>query len=224
MRERVLISWSGGKDSAMALWEIQKAGAYEVVALLATVTQNYDRVSMHGVRRTLLAAQAHAVGVPVHEVFLPPNASNSEYEARLEAALRPYQEAGVRSVVFGDIFLEDLRQYREAHLARIGMRGLFPLWKRDTGELVRAFLAAGFRAVIVCVDTRVLDASFAGRLIDESFLTDLPSGVDPCGERGEFHSFVFEGPIFREPVRFVLGEAVMRENFCFRDLLPETSE
>jgi uncharacterized protein (TIGR00290 family) len=210
----------------MALWEIQRSGTYEVVALLTTVTEAYGRVSMHGVRRTLLAAQARAIGVPLHEVFLPPDASNAEYEARMDEALRTYGEQGVRAVVFGDIFLEDLRQYRERNLARIGMRGLFPLWKRDTRELVRAFWAAGFRAVVVCVDLKVLEASFAGRQLDERFLNDLPASVDPCGENGEFHSFVFDGPIFRKPVRFVLGEAVVRGEFCFRDLLslPSTAE
>ncbi len=220
MGEKVLVSWSGGKDSATALWEVQKAGIYEITALLTTVTETYDRVSMHGVRRTLLAEQARALGLPLREVFLPPNADNVEYEARMEDALGAYWDLGVRAVVFGDIFLEDVRRYRERNLARIGMHGLFPLWKRDTRELVHAFLAAGFRALVVCVDLKVLDVSFAGRVIDERFLNDLPSSVDPCGENGEFHSFVFNGPIFQEPVPFVKGEVVIRERFCFCDLLP----
>jgi uncharacterized protein (TIGR00290 family) len=220
MGEPVLVSWSGGKDSAMALWEVRKAGGYEVAALLTTVTETYDRVSMHGVRRALLAKQAQAIGAPLHEVFIPPEASNSVYEVRMAEALRTYPERGVRSVVFGDIFLEDVRRYREAHLARIGMQGLFPLWKRDTRELMRDFLAAGFRAIVVCVDLKVLSAAFAGRMLDESFLRDLPPTVDPCGENGEFHSFVFDGPIFREPVHFLTGEVVIRGEFCFCDLLP----
>jgi len=224
MGEKVLVSWSGGKDSAMAFWEIQKAGGYDVAALLTTVTETYDRVSMHGVRRALLAEQARAVGVPLHEVFIPPEASNSVYEVRMAEALRTYSERGVRSIVFGDIFLEDVRQYREANLARIGMRGLFPLWGRDTRELMRAFLAAGFRAIVVCVDLKVLSPAFAGRMLDESFLRDLPLTVDPCGENGEFHSFVFDGPIFRTPVRFLTGDVVIRGEFCFCDLLPRALE
>jgi len=220
MGEKVLVSWSGGKDSAQALWEVQKAGTYEIAALLTTVTEAYDRVSMHGVRRTLLAEQARALGLPLEEVFISPNANNQEYEARMEEVLCRHHENGVRAVVFGDIFLEDIRQYREQHLARIGMCGLFPLWKRNTRELMRTFLALGFRAVVVCVDLKVLDASFAGRVIDERFLNDLPSSVDPCGENGEFHSFVFDGPIFQKPVPFVKGEVVIRERFCFCDLLP----
>jgi len=220
MKDRVLMGWSGGKDSAMALWEIQKAGAYEVVALLTTVTEGYDRVSMHGVRRTLLVEQARAIGLPLREVCIPPNASNAEYEARMEDALRSYHAEGVRGVVFGDIFLQDIRRYREQNLARIGMSALFPLWQRDTREMVRAFWAAGFRAVIVCVDLKVLDASFLGRILDERLLNDLPPSVDPCGENGEFHSFVFDGPIFREPVSFVRGEVVVRGEFGFCDLLP----
>ena len=224
MGERVLIGWSGGKDSAMALWEVQKAGAYEVVALLTTVTEGYERVSMHGVRRALLIEQARAVGVPLQEVFIPPNAGNQEYEARMEEVLRAYHAQGVRTVVFGDIFLEDVRQYRETHLARIGMRGLFPLWKCDTQELVRRFLGAGFRAIAVCVDLKVLEASFAGRLLDEDFFRDLPPHVDPCGENGEFHSFVFDGPLFHQPVRFTRGEVVIRGDFGFCDLLPDACE
>lgn len=224
MGERVLIGWSGGKDSAMALWEVQKAGAYEVVALLTTVTEGYERVSMHGVRRALLIEQARAVGVPLQEVFIPPNAGNQEYEARMEEVLRAYHAHGVRTVVFGDIFLEDVRQYRETNLARIGMRGLFPLWKCDTRELVRRFLGAGFRAIAVCVDLKVLDASFAGRLLDEGFFRDLPPHVDPCGENGEFHSFVFDGPLFHQPVRFTRGEVVIRGDFGFCDLLPDSCE
>ncbi len=224
MGERVLMGWSGGKDSAMALWEIQKAGTYEVVALLTTVTEGYDRVSMHGVRRALLVEQARAMGVPLQEVFISPNAGNQEYEARMDEVLRAYRAQGVGTVVFGDIFLEDVRQYREANLARIGMRGLFPLWQRDTRELVRRFLGAGFRAIVVCVDLNVLDASFAGRFLDEDFFRDLPSNVDPCGENGEFHSFVFDGPLFHRPVRFTRGEVVIRGNFGFCDLLPDSSE
>ncbi len=219
MNEKVLLSWSGGKDSSLTLYELQKAGR-QVVSLLTTITEEYDRISMHGVRRVLLERQAEALGLPLHKIFLSPKASNQEYEARMEEALLAHQKRGVQQVAFGDIFLEDLRKYREENLARIGMKGVFPIWKRNTAELARTFLQLGFRAIAVCVDAKVLDPSVAGRLIDEKFLQALPASVDPCGENGEFHTFVFDGPIFREPVRFSIGEIVERDSFCFCDLVP----
>jgi uncharacterized protein (TIGR00290 family) len=219
--ETILMSWSGGKDSALALQELQRAGGYQVAALLTTVTEVYDRISMHGVRRVLLERQAESLDLPLHPIFIPPGCVNREYEWKMEQALRQHQQNGVQRVAFGDIFLEDLRKYREANLAKIGMQGLFPIWKRGTGELVRSFLALGFRAIVVCVDPRYLGAGFAGKMIDEEFLRDLPEGVDPCGENGEFHSFVFDGPLFREPVRFQPGEVVLRDSFYFCDLLPD---
>jgi uncharacterized protein (TIGR00290 family) len=220
VKETILMSWSGGKDSALSLYELQRAGGYTVAALLTTITEVYDRISMHGVRRVLLERQAESLGLPLHPIFIPPGGVNLEYESKMEQALRMHQQNGVQRVAFGDIFLEDLRKYREANLARIGMAGLFPIWKRDTRELVRSFLAFGFRAIVVCVDPRYLGAGFAGKMIDEEFLRELPVGVDPCGENGEFHSFVFDGPIFQVPVKFSVGEVVLRDSFHFCDLLP----
>jgi uncharacterized protein (TIGR00290 family) len=216
-----LMSWSGGKDSCIALYEIQREQKYCVAALITTITRDYDRISMHGVRRVLLEAQAASLGLPLHQVFIPKGATNEEYEVEIGEAFSVYRDRGIDSIVFGDLFLEDIRAYRETFLGRHNMRGLFPVWKRDTAILIREFLELGFKAVVTCVDSRVLDRSFAGRLIDESFLSSLPAQVDPCGENGEFHSFVFDGPIFRTPVTFSLGETVLRESFWFCDLLPE---
>jgi uncharacterized protein (TIGR00290 family) len=221
MPEDALFCWSGGKDSAMALHALQSALDHRVTALLTTVTEEYDRISMHGVRRVLLERQAASIGLPLHAVLIPPQCVNATYETRMKEALAQHLARGVRRVAFGDIFLEDLRVYRERNLAQMGMEALFPIWKRDTRELARDFLRQRFQAIAVCVDPRVLDSSFAGRVLDESFFVDLPPGVDPCGENGEFHTFVFDGPVFREPVRFVPGEKVLRDGFCFCDLLPE---
>lgn len=219
--EDVLFCWSGGKDSAMALHALLAAGDCRVAALLTTITDEYDRISMHGVRRALLERQAESLGLPLHPVRIPPQCINAIYEERMKAALAGHLARGVRRVAFGDIFLEDLRAYREKNLAQVGMEALFPIWKRDTRELAREFVRLGFRAVTVCIDPRALDASFAGRELDASFFADLPPGVDPCGENGEFHTFVFDGPIFRDPIAFRTGETVMRDGFCFCDLLPE---
>jgi len=219
--EPVLFCWSGGKDSALALHSLLRQGEVRVAALLTTVTEGYDRISMHGVRRELLRRQAEALRLPLQEVLIPPQCVNPVYEARMEEAMRHYLPLGIRRVAFGDIFLEDLRVYREKNLARLEMQAIFPLWKRDTRQLIRDFHAFGFRAVTACVDPRVLDASFAGRELNESFFADLPRGVDPCGENGEFHTFVFDGPIFERTVRFTVGEVVQRDSFVFCDLLPE---
>lgn len=220
----VLMSWSGGKDSCMALWELRRAGERRVEALLTTVTRDYDRISMHGVRCLLLERQAAALGLPLHPVRISPGADNAEYEAEMRRTLAHYQSRGVDEVAFGDLFLEDIRAYREKMLATQGMRGLYPLWGRDTGELIREFIGLGFRTVVVCVDPAKLDPRFAGRIIDERFLRDLPEGVDPCGENGEFHSFVFDGPLFSKPVRFSTGERVCREGFWFCDLIPSPEQ
>ena len=176
---------------------------------------------MHGVRRVLLEKQATSLGLPLHQILISKGASNEEYEAKMVEAFSEYRGKGIDSVIFGDLFLEDIRAYREQFLARNNMRGFFPVWKRDTATFIREFLDLGFRAVVTCVDSKVLDQSFAGRLIDESFLSSLPPQVDPCGENGEFHSFVFDGPDFSAPVKFSLGETVLRESFWFCDLLPE---
>ena len=218
--EGVLFCWSGGKDSAMALHALRAAGNCRVAALLTTITDEYDRISMHGVRRVLLERQAESLALPLHPVLIPPQCVNATYEERMKQALEEHFARGVRRVAFGDIFLEDLRAYRERNLAMVGMQAIFPIWKRDTRELAREFVQQGFRAIAVCVDPRVLDASFAGRELDASFFSDLPARVDPCGENGEFHTFVFDGPIFKAPIACRLGDKVLRDGFCFADLLP----
>ena len=220
MTEPILFCWSGGKDSAMALHTLLQRPDVRIAALLTTVTETYDRISMHGVRRELLVQQAQSIGLPLHEVRIPPHCVNPVYEARMEEALGIHYAEGVRTVAFGDIFLEDLRVYREENLARIGMTALFPIWKRDTCELIRSFHAANFRAIAACIDPRVLDRSFAGRELDDSFFRDLPAAVDPCGENGEFHTFVFDGPIFRNPIPVRTGEVLERDSFIYCDLLP----
>lgn len=221
MKEKTLFTWSGGKDSAMALHQLKKNAGYEIVALLTTVTEDYDRISMHGVRRELLEAQAVSLGIPLEKVFISRHSSNEEYESGMRTALERYKAEGVTSVAFGDIFLEELRKYREDNLAKIGMKGIFPLWKRKTSDLARDFIHAGFRAVITCVDSEALDKRFAGREFDETFLSKLPSGVDPCGENGEFHSFVYDGPVFGSAIRYTRGETVLRDQrFWYLDLIP----
>jgi len=220
-RDKIIFSWSGGKDSAFALHELRKDSGVEVTALLTTVTGGYNRVSMHGVRETLLDRQAASLGIPLEKVLIPPGGSNDEYESRMREALARHRELGAGSVAFGDIFLEDLRRYREERLAEAGMRAVFPVWKRDTALLAASFIDSGFKAVVTCVDTKALDRSFAGAAFDASFLAALPGTVDPCGENGEFHSFVYDGPGFREPVRFEPGGTVLREErFCYADLVP----
>lgn len=204
----------------MALHTLLQRRDVHIVALLTTVTETYERISMHGVRRELLAQQAESLAIPLREIRIPAQCVNAIYEARMEEALRIYYDAGVRSVAFGDIFLEDLRTYREQNLARVGMTALFPLWKRDTRELISGFHAAGFRAIAACIDPKILDRSFAGRELDHSFFRDLPAGADLCGENGEFHTFVFDGPIFHKPIPVRTGEVVERDSFVYCDLLP----
>lgn len=217
----IVLSWSGGKDSALALLALREQGRAEPVALLTTVTEGYERVSMHGVRRQLVRSQAGAVGVPLVEVEIPPECSNDVYEARMVAAFASTQLRDVAEVAFGDLFLEDIRAYRESRLAAVGKRGRFPLWGRDTHELAQRFLADGFRAIVVCVDPRLLDRSFAGREYDERLLADLPPNVDPCGENGEFHTFVYAGPIFGSPLGCRRGATIERDGFVFCDLLEQ---
>jgi uncharacterized protein (TIGR00290 family) len=219
--ENVLVSWSGGKDSAIALYEIVQGHRYTVSALLTTLTEDYDRVSMHGVRRVLLERQAAAVGYPLEKVFISKGASNEEYEARMGQVLARHKDAGITGVVFGDIFLADLRKYREDKLATLGMEAIFPIWGRDTRELALSLSTSGFKAITTCVDTQALSGQFVGRVVDGQFLSELPPGIDPCGENGEYHSFVYDGPVFKEPVSFTTGEIVLRENrFCYCDLIP----
>jgi uncharacterized protein (TIGR00290 family) len=214
----VLFCWSGGKDSAMALNVLRQQKELRVVALLTTVTEGYERISMHGVRRSLLLRQAHAIGLPLQEVRIPPQCVNPVYEARMRDAMLAQKAAGVCRVAFGDIFLQDLREYRQRNLALLEMSAIFPIWKRDTRELAQEFCAMGFRAVAVCIDSKKLSREFAGRELDESFLSDLPAGVDPCGENGEFHTFVYDGPIFSDAIAVERGEVIERDGFYFCDL------
>jgi uncharacterized protein (TIGR00290 family) len=218
-RTSFALSWSGGKDSALTLLTLRRQKG-EPEALITTVTDAYDRISMHGVRRELLARQVEALGIPLVEIVIPPGCPNAAYDARMAWAFASAPLSGVEAVAFGDLFLEDVRAYREARLAAGGKRGLFPLWGRDTGELAREFIAAGFEAIIVCLDPRTLDPSFAGRPYDERLLAELPLSVDPCGENGEFHTFVHAGPIFDEPIVCETGEIVERDGFVFCDLMP----
>jgi len=221
MKNQVILSWSGGKDSALALYELQKSDHYEIVTLLTTVTKDYDRISMHGVRRSLLERQAAALTLPLEILYISKNCSNDEYESNMREVLETYLKKGISSVVFGDLFLGDIRTYREENLAKMGMKGIFPLWKRNTTELANTFIELGFKAVITCIDSKVLDKHFVGRLYDLQFISELPATVDPCGENGEFHSFVYDGPIFQKKIVYTLGEVVLRENqFYFCDLRP----
>jgi uncharacterized protein (TIGR00290 family) len=210
--ERILLAWSGGKDSALALHEIMRGGEFEVAALLTTITEGYDRVSMHGVREELLDQQADAVGLSLEKVRIPERASTEAYGAKMREALEKCLAQGVRRVAFGDVFLQDVRAYREENLAQVGMAGMFPLWGVNSKDLMRRFVDLGFRAVVTCVDTAALPREFAGREIDAQFVQDLPDSADPCGENGEYHTFVYAGPILRNPIRFRKGEVVLREN------------
>jgi uncharacterized protein (TIGR00290 family) len=218
--QKILLAWSGGKDSAMALYELRRMPEVEIVGLLTTITESYDRISMHGVRRVLLERQAESLGFALSIVNIPPDCPNQVYESRMQKVLERFQGDGVEAVAFGDLFLEAVRSYRESNLAKIGMRSIFPLWGRNTRELLRGFLVLRFKGVVVCVDTQQIPASFAGRLIDDAFLRDLPPGADPCGENGEFHTFVFDGPIFKEPIVLERGEIVARTPFTYCDLVP----
>ena len=229
-KERVVLSWSGGKDSAMALYELRRSGRYEVVALLTTLAEEYNRVSHHGVRAELLERQAEALGLPLHKLYISTRSAETcqpasdgavmqAYEELMTRTMLEYKSAGVRTVAFGDIFLQRLREYREANLAKVGMTGLFPIWRRDTSELVRTFISLGFKAYLTCVDGQKLGEAFAGRSIDDDLLRDLPADVDPCGEYGEYHSFVYDGPLFPQPVAVTVGDVVLRDVRYFTDLL-----
>jgi uncharacterized protein (TIGR00290 family) len=229
---KAFLNWSGGKDSGFCLYKAKQQGI-GIEALVTSVNQKHDRVSMHGVRRSLLEQQAASIQLPLYTIELPEQPDMKEYEAAMHNICSLLKEQGFTDAVFGDIFLEDLRAYRELQIAKADLRSLFPIWKINSRELIDEFIAAGFKAVIVCVNSAFLDKSFCGRLIDASFIRDLPSNVDPCGENGEYHSFVFEGPIFSQPIEFQLGEIVYQEykaltlpsqpgppGFYFQDLLP----
>ena len=220
MAKKAVMAWSGGKDSACALWWLQQDDRYEITGLLTTLTEGFDRISMHGVRRELLAAQARALGLPVYEVWIPQGASNATYEQRMGAMIKQVVSDGVKAVAFGDLFLEDIRAYREKMLAPTGLEPLFPLWGAPTAALARRMIADGFRAVLACVDPRAVPAEFAGREYDEALLDEMPPEADPCAERGEFHTFVYDAPNFAAPIKIRRGEVVEREGFVFADLLP----
>jgi len=241
LKERVIFNWSGGKDSALCLHKIMQTNEYDVMCLLTIVSEQYQRISMHGVRVELLEAQAESIGLPLRKVQIPEMPSMEAYEKVMTAALTELKIQSATSCIFGDIFLEDLRTYRENKLSQLNLKGVFPLWKIPTDKLVREFIDSGFKAIITCVNEKYLDKSFAGRIIDDDFLNDLPGHVDACGENGEFHSFVFDGPGFSSQVDFEIGEVVYREypapktsdcfatpqssiGFYFQDLIPVMSK
>jgi uncharacterized protein (TIGR00290 family) len=219
-RPRALLSWSSGKDSAYALWVLRSADEVEVVGLVTTVNAAAGRVAMHAVREQLLDLQASAVGLPVWKVAIPSPCSNAEYEAAMAEVMERARREGITHLAYGDLFLADIRAYREERLAGSGISPLFPLWGRDTGALAREMVGAGVRAVLTCVDPAQLDAGFAGQSFDSTLLDRLPPSCDPCGERGEFHTFAWHGPGFERPVPVTAGEVVARDGFVFADLLP----
>jgi uncharacterized protein (TIGR00290 family) len=236
LKAKTFLNWSTGKDSALALYHLLRDASCNVEGLLTSVNSSHDRVSMHGIRRALLQTQIAALGLPVTTVELPEQPSMADYDAKMSAAIKDLKAQGYVCAAFGDIFLEDLRQYRENKLTSLGVTCRFPLWKRDTRELLQEFISLNFKAVVVCVNAQALDETFVGRDLDVDFLNDLPTGVDACGENGEFHTFCYDGPIFRQPVAYTLGEKLFREygapainndpcgdttnGFWFIDLLP----
>lgn len=219
-RTKVWLSWSSGKDSAWALHELRSSAQFEVTALLTTVNREASRVAMHAVREELLEAQAAAAGLPLVKVAIPSPCSNAAYEEAMAAAMARARVEGIYHVAFGDLFLEDIRRYREEKLHAAGMTPIFPVWGRDTKGLAREMVAGGLRAYLTCVDPRQLDRKFAGRAFDSNLLDELPASVDPCGEKGEFHSCVVAGPMFSRPLAVAPGEIVERDGFVFADLLP----
>ena len=233
-KPKAIMNWSGGKDSALALHAVLQADEYEVVGLLTTVSEAYGRISMHGVREELLDQQAAAIGLPLHKVYIPEQVNMEVYDATMHRALKKLVAAGVTHAIFGDLFLEDLKIYREKRLAELNLTGVFPLWQQNTTKLAQQFVAQGFRAITVCVNEKQLDRSFVGRKMDTDFFASLPADVDPCGENGEYHSFVYAAPIFAQPIPVQIGEIVRRtlgeENdtfdtaFLYADLLPSVTE
>ncbi len=222
-KPKAWLAWSTGKDSAWALHRVRQQNEIEIVALLTTVNRTHARVAMHAVRETLLEAQAESAGLPLVKVDIPSSCRNVEYEDAMSAVMNRAQSEGVTHVVFGDLFLEDIRKYREEQLVKCGMSPVFPLWGFKTDQLARDMIAGGLNAYITCVDPKQLHSSFAGRKFDAQFLEDLPPAVDPCGENGEFHSFACAGPMFRHPLKIEQGEIVERDGFIFADLLLSAS-
>jgi uncharacterized protein (TIGR00290 family) len=210
VKEKVIFNWSGGKDSALCLYKLLQADQYEVMCLLTSISEQYQRISMHGVRVDLLHVQAQQIGLPLLKMQIPEMPTMEAYEKVMTETLSGLKEKGATASVFGDIFLEDLRTYRENKLAELNLKGIFPLWKQPTNQLIREFMDLGFKTITTCVNEKYLDKSFVGRVIDEDFLNDLPKNVDPCGENGEFHTFVFDGPLFKKSIQFKTGEIVYR--------------
>jgi uncharacterized protein (TIGR00290 family) len=222
-RPRAWLAWSSGKDSAWALRAVRQNGEFEVVALLTTVNQKYSRVAMHAVRECLVEMQAAAAGLPLIKVGIPSPCANEVYEQAMGEAMARARGEGIRHVVFGDLFLQDIRAYREKQLAACGMTPVFPLWRRDTRKLAEEMIASGLSAYLTCVDPRKLERSFAGRKFDVNFLREVPAGVDPCGENGEFHTFANGGPMFKQAIPVTAGEIVERDGFIFADFLPRAT-
>lgn len=219
-KPKAVLSWSSGKDSAWTLHRMRQAGEVEIIGLLTTITRDFGRVSMHAVREALLEAQARAAGLPLYRVPIPAPCPNEVYEAAMTKAVDDIKADGAEVMAFGDLFLEDVRRYREDRLGGTGLTPVFPLWGLDTENLARDMIAGGLEATITCVDPKQVDASFSGRRFDAAFLADLPDGADPCGENGEFHSFVHAGPMFAEPIGVEIGETVERDGFVFTDIVP----
>lgn len=211
MNNKAIFNWSGGKDSALALYRVLQEEDYKVEILLTSVNTSHQRISMHGVRETLLEQQAICIGIPLKKVQLPEQLDMKDYNQLMEKMMMELKKEGFKYSIFGDIFLEDLKKYREEQLNSQGFLARFPIWKEDTRKLIQEFLNLGFKTIVVCVNSEMLDKSFAGRVINEKFLRDLPDNVDPCGENGEFHTFVFDGPIFKNPISFDIGEKIYRE-------------
>jgi uncharacterized protein (TIGR00290 family) len=223
-RKKTLLSWSSGKDSAWTLHTLRQQSDLEIAGLMTTMNQLYQRVAIHAVRRELLQRQAEAVGLPLHIIDLPYPCSNSQYEAAMEKFIEQCQLQGIERMAFGDLFLADIKEYREAKLSGTGITPLFPIWLKPTGEFAREMISGGLRAVVTCVDPNQLPASFAGREFNEEFLSTLPERVDPCGERGEFHTFAFDGPMFIKPVDIEVGEVTERDGFVYADVLPAAND
>lgn len=221
MKEQIIFSWSSGKDSALALYKLKQENKYDVVSLFTTVSEEYDRVGFHGTPRVLVEKQAEAIGLPLYKAYLPKCDSIEDYAEKIGKILTDYKKENITKIAYGDIFLEDLKKFRINELKKLGMTGVFPIWKQDSNNLIREFIDLGFKAITTCVDSQVLDKSFVGRIIDYDFLSELPKNIDPCGENGEFHTFVFDGPIFKEKIDFDIGEVVFIDNFFFCDLKPK---
>lgn len=210
MKSKAIFNWSSGKDSAFALYKILNLNQFEIVSLITSINEKYRRVSMHGLSEKLLEKQAESIGLPLQKIMLPESPSMEEYNSIMNSTLTDLKQKGITHSIFGDIFLEDLRKYREEKLNEVGLKGVFPLWKENTKDLIQEFISLGFKTIVICVNEDYLDKSFVGRIIDQQFIDDLPENVDPCGENGEYHTFTFDGPIFQFPVKYEIGEIVRK--------------